>query len=179
MSLLDLIPIQYRVIAVVAIVGALAIAGRVYFDHCVDAKVTAAINAYVAQKAKDDAELTAVVIADNAKIKYQLVTTENTITKVVTVNHTVIQTVPDFNTILSNGWISTFNASVQTLPVDPVAAKDATPSGVNADQALDVINTNNGIAAKNLAELTACQNFVTEAQAAVAAQNKKDGAQKK
>jgi hypothetical protein len=151
------------------------IGGKIWFHNKVEAAAQKEINAYIAKDRTEQADLTAIIIADNAKIKLQLQTTTNTITKIVTVNHDVIvDRVPDTKTILSDGWVSAFNSSVKGVAIDPVAASDATPSGVDADQALDVINTNNGICQANAAELAAAQQFLLDQQTAVAHENAKN-----
>jgi len=153
----------------------LVVAGEVWFHNKVEADAQKEISAYIAKKDKDDAQLTALITADVADLKAQLAQKQKVITKTVVQNHTVIQTVPDINTILSQGWVSAFNASAKGLAIDPVAAKVATPSGINADQALDTINTNNGICQNNLALLNAAQQYLRDQQAVVAEMNKKNG----
>ena len=171
-----LIPMPYLLGAGAVLAISLFIGGKIWFHNKVEAEAQKIITAYIAKDKKEEADLAAIVIADNAKIKFVLQTQEKTITQTVVVNHNIIvNKVPDSNTILSTGWIDTFNASVKGVPVDSTVASNAVPSGVNADQALDTVNTNNGICQTNLALLNAAQKFLTDQQAAVAAENKKNG----
>jgi hypothetical protein len=174
-AILTKIPNLYLAGGVVVLLTGAVIGGKIWFHNKVEAAAQKEINAYIAKDRTEQADLTAIIIADNAKIKLQLQTTTNTITKIVTVNHDVIvDRVPDTKTILSDGWVSAFNSSVKGVAIDTVAASDATPSGVNADQALDVINTNNGICQANAAELAAAQQFLLDQQTAVAHENAKN-----
>jgi hypothetical protein len=93
----------------------------------------------------------------------------------VVVNHDVIiHDVPDVKTILSDGWVSAFNSSISGVNINSTSAAVATPSGVSAIDALDVINENNGACLANLIQLTALQNWVNETKAAVAAENRRN-----
>jgi hypothetical protein len=169
------IPSPYLWGAGALLVVSLFVGGEVWFHNKVEAAAQKEIAAYIAKKDKSDEELKTLIAKDNADLKAALAQKVQTITRTVVKNHTVIQTVPDINTILSKGWVSAFNASAQGLVIDPVAATDKTPSGVNADTALDVTNTNNGICQKNLAELSQLQKFIQDQQAAVVLENKKNG----
>jgi hypothetical protein len=148
---------------------------RIYWDHSVTKAADARIAQYVANLKKDETDLATIVTKNNTKIQIQYVDRVQVITKVVHDNQTIIDTkVPDINTILSTGWVSAFNFSAKAQPIDPTAASDKTPSGVNADQALDVVNTNNGICLQWKAEVDGWQAWYTTQKAAIAAQNKKD-----
>lgn len=161
-----------------AAVLAAVIGLRVYWDHSVTKAANVRIAQYIATLKKDEATLSEVVTKNNTKIQIQYVDRVQVITKVVHDNHTIIQTIPDMNTILSMGWVTSFNSSVAGLEIDPTAAKDATPSGVNADQALETVNDNNGECLIWKAQVDSWQAWYTTQKAAVAAQNKKDGARK-
>jgi len=170
-----LIPTPY----ILGIIGAAAVGlfiwGKIWLHNKVETEAQVIVNKYIAQKAKDDAELAQIDLKDNTKIQIQYIHDTQTVTKTVVVNHDVIiHDVPDTKTILSDGWVSAYNDSVIGLMINPVSAAVATPSGVSAVDALEVINDNNGACAANLIELTALQQWVNDTKAAVAAQNHRD-----
>jgi hypothetical protein len=163
-----------------AALGAALLGARLYWDHSVTVAADARIAQYVATLRKDETDLATIETRNNTKIQIQYQTQIKTITKVVHDNSTVITTkVPDINTILSDGWVSAFNSSAKGLAIDPTAASVKTPSGVNADQALNVVNTNNGICLDWKAEVDAWQNWYNTQKTAINNQNLKDGAVKK
>jgi hypothetical protein len=173
------LPSIYLWIGGAAAIGAALLGVRIWWGHSVAVAAQARIDQYIATQKKDAEQLAEIVLKNNTKIQIQYVDRTTVITKVVHDNGTIIdQKVPDFNTILSDGWVSAFNFSTRGLPIDPVAAAVKTLSGVSATQALDVVNVNNGVCLATKAELDALQAWVTTTKAAVAAQNKKDGAKK-
>jgi hypothetical protein len=163
-----------------AAVGAALLGVRLYWDHSVTVAADARIAQYVATLKKEETALATKEANNNTKIQIQYVDRVKTITKVVHTNSNIITTkVPDINTILSDGWVSAFNSSAKGLAIDPTAASDKTPSGVNADQALNVVNTNNGICLEWKAEVDSWQNWYNTQKKAIDDQNLKDGAAKK
>lgn len=170
-----LIPSYYLIGAAVVVLGCLLVWGKIWFHNKVEAEAQKIVNQYIATKAKDDAELKEVSTGINTKIQIQYLDRVKVITKVVHDNATVItQNVPDKDTILSDGWVSSFNASVLGQPIDVSLAKVATPSGVSAVDALNVDNVNYGVCLTYKTVAQGWQTWYVEQQAAVAKQNKKD-----
>jgi len=170
-----LIPSYYLIGAGIILLGGLLLWGKIWFHNKVEAEAQKEINAYIVQKNKDDAELHEISTGVNTKVQIQYVDRVKVITKVVHDNSDVItKNVPDVKTILSEGWVSSFNSSVQGLNIDPTAAANTTPSGVSAVDALNVDNANYGICLQYKAVAQGWQDWYTKQQAAVAAQNKKD-----
>jgi len=168
------IPSIYKIGAIVVALAGLLITARVYFDHKVDQKV-AIIEAKYQKKMQHDAnDLHEFNILDNQKIvlvyqdKIKVIT--KTLTKIVEVAKTEV---PDVNTMLSNGWLNTYNASItNTNPVNP---SDKT-NGLDAVDVLVDIAKNNAICQDNSVELTNLQQWVKDQQAKIAAMNKANGA---
>jgi hypothetical protein len=173
MNLLSLIPLPYRLGAIAVIVLGLSIWLRVEWDASVHKAAAKVINAYIAQKKKDDEQLAAIETRTNTKIEIQYQDRVQTIVKVVKQNVPVIQLVPDTTTVLSNGWVNAYNAIVQGLPIVASQAEQVTPSGVSAVDALAVDNANYGICLQYKATAEGLQNWVTQTAANVAAENKK------
>lgn len=163
----------------VAIIG-LFIWGRVEWHNSVTKAAQVRIDQYIATQKKDAEEIKKTTDDNTKQVEIRYVDRVQTITKVVHDTKTIIETkVPDVKTILSDGWVSTYNASVQGLAIDPVAAAVATPSGVNATEALDTVNDNNGQCLAYVAQIEGLQTWITTTKAQIDAQNKKDGAKKK
>lgn len=81
--------------------------------------------------------------------------------------------VPD-NTILSNGWLHNHNASARGDYADPTSSADGTPSGVEANRALAVVNENYAICRKEIEKLKDLQTWVIETKKNIDAQNQKN-----
>lgn len=174
-AVFKLIPSYYLIGAGVIVLGSLFIWGKIWFHNKVEAAAQVEINKYIATKTKDDDELKEISTGVNTKIEIQYRDRVTVITKVVHDNATVItQNVPDTKTILSDGWVSSFNASVLGQPIDVTLAKVATPSGVSAVDALNVDNANYGACLTYKATAEGWQAWYAQQQAAVAKQNKKD-----
>ena len=73
----------------------------------------------------------------------------------------VEKTVPEQFTF-SNGWIYTYNQSVQGLETDENFASDPTPSGVTDKQALKTIVDNNASSLKNARQLDTLTGYLVE-----------------
>lgn len=80
---------------------------------------------------------------------------------VVETKEVVREVVPEqYN--LSNGWIYSYNASVNGITPDRKLASDANPSPFTDRNALNVIASNNGLCLLNEVQLTGLQNWIRE-----------------
>jgi len=172
---LKLIPSPYLFgVGALALIGIL-VGAKIWFDNKVEAEAQKEINAYIVTQKKDDKELQAISTGVNTKIQIQYVDRIKVITKLVHDNADVIQKdVPDVKTILSDGWVSSYNSSVKGTTINSTQASNSTLSGINAIQVLEMDNTNYGICLQYKARADAWQDWYTKQSAAVAAQNKKD-----
>ena len=174
-AVFKLIPSGYLFLGGVLILGGFVIYAKIWLHNEIEADAQKIVNAYIVTQQKDASKLDAASANANTKIEIQYVDRVKTIVKVVHDNAGVIQSkVPDVDTILSEGWVSSFNSSVKGIPIDPVAASDKTPSGVTAVDALKVDNANYGVCQQYKERADAWQEWYEAQQALITTQNKKD-----
>lgn len=164
---------KYGAIAVGAI--SLLITAKVWFNHEVTKEANKQIAAYVLRQSNAENQLKEFNVINSQKLVIQYVDKIKTITKVVHDTTEVIKDVPDFKVVLSAGWINVYNASIDGVVPTDTEAKDATPSGITAGDALATSVENNGICTMNATELSKLQQWITDQKAEIAKINKKNG----
>jgi len=176
---ITLIPPQYKIVFYALLVAAVFGAGF-YTGH----KFAANHYEAVISKMKEEeatlraekAELQTKLTAEIANVKEVIVTKYVDRIKIVKEKEYVyrdqaINNVPDHN-ILSDGWVYLHDTSAAgNTDADPARSSDATPSGVEANQALAVVTENYGACNANAEQLKSLQDFVREAQKAVETAN--------
>lgn len=173
-ALWKLVPSYYVIGAAAIVLAGLLIWAKVWFHNKVEAEAQKEINAYIATQKKDEAELQEISTGVNTKIQIQYVDRTKVIVKTVHDNTNVIKDVPDTATILSDGWVSSFNSIVQGKPIDPAAASVKTLSGISAVDALNVDNLNYGTCLQYKEVAEGWQNWYVQQKQVIADQNKKD-----
>ena len=78
----------------------------------------------------------------------------------------IVDNVPD-TCELSNGWVSVHDAAAKATDADSTTASDATPSGITAPKALEVINTNYSVCKENSDRLIALQDWIRKQEQAI------------
>jgi hypothetical protein len=172
---IGLIPPQYKILAYVLIVAAIFGAGS-YTGYKFTANHYEAVISKMKEEAAtlraEKAELQTKLTAEIANVKEVIVTKYVDRIKIVKEKEYVyrdqaINNVPD-RTVLSNGWVYLHDASATgDTDADPTRSADATPSGVEANQALATVAENYGACNANSEQLKSLQDFVREAQKAV------------
>lgn len=158
--LFTLVPLPYKILAGVLLLGAVGGFGYVKgYGHASDA--------YELQIAKDslvaERKYNELLIKKN-KVDIQIVTEYVEKIKEVVRWRTrnvevIIDSVPD-TCELTNGWVSVHDSAARALHADSTRASDATPSGVTAPQALKEINNNYSICKENADRLVALQDWI-------------------
>lgn len=170
----SVVPLPYRILAIVLLV--IAVAGFGYVKGYSHAE-----NKYELEKAKflADSERTynELLIKKN-KVDIQVVTEylekKVYITKWRERNVSVIDEIP-VRTVcdLPNGWVHIHNSSANGLHADTTSAADGTPSGINTSEALGGIVQNYGTCHETAEQLKSLQKWVREQQALVEKTNAK------
>lgn len=170
----SVVPLPYRILAIVLLV--IAVAGFGYVKGYSHAE-----NKYELEKAKflADSERTynELLIKKN-KVDIQVVTEylekKVYITKWRERNVSVIDEIP-IRTVcdLPNGWVHIHNSSANGLHADTSSAADGTPSGINTSEALGGIVQNYGTCHETAEQLKSLQKWVREQQALVEKTNAK------
>ena len=170
----SVVPLPYRILAIVLLV--IAVAGFGYVKGYSHAE-----NKYELEKAKflADSERTynELLIKKN-KVDIQVVTEylekKVYITKWRERNVSVIDEIP-IRTVcdLPNGWVHIHNSSANGLHADTTSAADGTPSGINTSEALGGIVQNYGTCHETAEQLKSLQKWVREQQALVEKTNAK------
>jgi hypothetical protein len=170
----SVVPLPYRILAIVLLV--IAVAGFGYVKGYSHAE-----NKYELEKAKflanSERTYNELLIKKN-KVDIQVVTEylekKVYITKWRERNVSVIDEIP-IRTVcdLPNGWVHIHNSSANGLHADTSSAADGTPSGINTSEALGGIVQNYGTCHETAEQLKSLQKWVREQQALVEKTNAK------
>jgi hypothetical protein len=134
--MLSIVPLPYRILGYLAIIaGAFFVGYTKGLTH--------------EQKREQADVLAQVVNVARVKDKQAKITAKSdqahqaSAEKIRTVYKTIINEVPthvqesDRSCILSAGWVREYNAAAMSIPPDPASQSDASPSGVNAVDAIE------------------------------------------
>ncbi len=162
-----LIPLPYKIIAVVFIVGGAFAAGY--------QKGTAQGEVMIQQAANEAEQLKIELEKEQANIKERVVTEYVDKIKVVTQKETIYRdaaekSVPGkFN--LTNGWVYLHDTSIKGEELNPEMTTDDTDSVIKDNQALGTVLANYSICLQNAQQLVSLQSWILETKAAVDKQN--------
>jgi len=162
-----LIPLPYKILAVVLLVGGAFGAGY--------KKGTDAGEVMIQQAANEAEQLKIELEKEQQNIKERVVTEYVDKIKVVTQKETIYRDAADkqvpgkFN--LTNGWVYLHDTSVQGLELDPEKTTDDTDSVVKDNQALGTVLGNYSICLQNAQQLVSLQSWILETKASVDKQN--------
>ncbi len=164
-----MIPLPYKLLA-----GAALILGVFVFGYM---KGSAYADAELQRFAAKNATLTADMEKKNSQITTEVVTQYvdrvNTIREKEYVYRDVAKTVVPSQSVLSNGWVFTHDASATGSDADATRASDASPSGITDTTALVGIIGNYSRCQQNAEQLIALQKWITDNKAAIEELNKK------
>ena len=168
----SVVPLPYRILAMVLLIG--AVAGFSYVKGYSHAE-----NKYELEKAKfladSEKKYNELLIKKN-KVDIQIVTEyvekKVYITKWRERNVGIIDEIPT-STIcdLPNGWVHIHNSSAAGLHADTSSAADGTPSGINTSEALGGVVENYGSCHENAEKLKALQKWIREQKKLVESSN--------
>jgi hypothetical protein len=136
------IPLPYRILAGVLLIGGLTLGGYFYGLHVgkLDSKV--AIANFQVNKDNEKIDLSEIQSNVVTKIVTKYVTKTVRIKDVGDYNASIINKYVTDHGFLSNGWVYAHDASAAGIPIEPTSAANGTASTVEADQALAVVNEN-------------------------------------
>ncbi len=167
------VPSLYLWLGGAVLAGSLLIGARVYWDHSVTKAADKVIAAYVAQKTKDDAALSAVEVKTNTKIVVQYQDRVKTIVQQGKTNvQTIIQYVPD-REYLSKQWVQDHDISAAGGSIDATKPVDATASEFTASEALATVADNYSTCQQYKARVDAWEAWLAQTNADIVAENKK------
>jgi hypothetical protein len=174
----NLIPPQYKWIAYVVVILAIFLSG-VYTGYDWAATKYKAQITILEDKMKifvlEKQELSSRLEASLANVRVEVITKYVDRVRVIkekqyVYRDQVVNVVPN-QFQLSSGWVSLHDASARGEDADPTRSADATPSGVEDNQALGVIIENYETCRTNAEQLIGLQEYVKEAQKIVAQAN--------
>jgi hypothetical protein len=162
-----LIPLPYKLLALVFVVGGAFAAGY--------KKGTDAGEVMVQQAANEAEQLKIELEKEQANIKERVVTEyQDRIVKVkereVVYQNAAENTVPGQFT-LSNGWVYLHDTSVLGNELNPDLASDDTESTVRDNQALGTVLSNYSVCLQNAQQLVSLQSWIIETKASIDQQN--------
>ena len=164
-----MIPLPYKLLA-----GAALILGVFVFGYM---KGSAYAEAELQRFAAKNATLTADMEKKNSEISTEVVTQYvdrvNTIREKEYVYRDVAKTVVPSQSVLSNGWVFTHDASATGSNADATRSSDASPSGIADNQALFTIIGNYATCQANAEQLIALQKWIADNKTAIDELNKK------
>ena len=162
-----LIPLPYKILAVVLVVGGAFAAGY--------KKGTDAGEVMVQQAANEAEQLKIELEKEQANIKERVVTEYVDKIKVVTQRETIYRDAAEkqvpgkFN--LTNGWVYLHDTSVKGEELNPEKTTDDTDSVVKDNQALGTVLANYSVCLQNAQQLVSLQSWILETKASVDKQN--------
>jgi hypothetical protein len=179
---ISLIPPQYKILVIgilIALVVAFLFGGGYYTGHTFAKNHYEAIISKMNEEAANlraaNAELQTKLTAEISNVKERIITKYVDRVRVIKQKEYVYReqatnNVPD-RAELSNGWVYLHDTAAAGGDADSTRSADATGSGVEANQALAVVAENYAACNANAEQLTALQEYVREAQKAVAQAN--------
>jgi hypothetical protein len=171
----SLIPQPYKIIAEIALV-VIVVGGAFAYGYMKgNARSEAVIAEYGEKKSLLAQSINEVDFKVQDRIVTEYVDRVKIVEKEVSHNEEIATTVVPDKFILSNGWVYTHDIAASGGEADSRLSADANPSGVEANQALATITENYGICKEIRDNLIALQNVITQHNANVDAQNKKNG----
>lgn len=162
-----LIPLPYKILAVVLVVGGAFGAGY--------KKGTDQGEVMIQQAANEAEQLKIELEKEQANIKERVVTEYVDKIKVVTQKETIYRDAADkqvpgkFN--LTNGWVYLHDTSVKGEELNPEMTTDDTDSVVKDNQALGTVLANYSICLQNSQQLVSLQSWIIETKASIDKQN--------
>ncbi len=165
-----MIPLPYKLLA-----GAALILGVFVFGYM---KGSAYADAELQRFAAKNATLTADMEKKNSEISTQVVTQYvdrvNTIREKEYVYRDVAKTVVPSQSVLSNGWVFTHDASATGSDADAALSSDASPSGIKDNEALFTIINNYSRCMQNSQQLIGLQQWINDNKQSIEELNKKE-----
>ena len=164
-----MIPLPYKLLA-----GAALLLGVFVFGYM---KGSAYAEAELQRFAAKNATLTADMEKKNSEISTQVVTQYvdrvNTIKEKEYVYRDVAKTVVPSQSVLSNGWVFTHDASATGSDADATRSSDASPSGIKDNEALFTIVSNYSRCMQNSEQLIGLQQWINDNKQSIEELNKK------
>lgn len=164
-----MIPLPYKLLA-----GAALLLGVFVFGYM---KGSAYAEAELQRFAAKNASLTADMEKKNSEISTQVVTQYvdrvNTIKEKEYVYRDVAKTVVPSQSVLSNGWVFTHDASATGSDADATRSSDASPSGIKDNEALFTIVSNYSRCMQNSEQLIGLQQWINDNKQSIEELNKK------
>lgn len=167
-----LIPLPYKILALVFIVGGVFAAGY---------KKGVAQGEVEIQRAANEAEDLRIALKKEQQMIREVVKVEyvDRVTKIKEKETKIVEAaakaVPG-QYDLSNGWVHTHNAAASpTIDLDMNLAADGGSSFVKDNVALDTVAKNYSICLQNVQQLTSLQKYLIEVNAKIDEENKKHG----
>jgi hypothetical protein len=166
-----LIPLPYKILAVVLVVGGAFAAGY--------KKGTSAGEVMIQQAANEAEQLKIELEKEQQNIKERVVTEYVDKIKVVKEREVIYQNAAEnevkgkYN--LTNGWVYLHDASVKGEQLDPQKTTDDTDSVVKDNQALGTVLANYSVCLQNAQQLVSLQSWILETKASVDKQNAERG----
>jgi hypothetical protein len=160
--LLNAIPLPYRIIGSIAIATFLIGGAGLYGYHKGVMKSEIVIAQYNALREKLSSEISEVQVTVVDRIVTQYVDRIIKVKEVGAHNEQVAKDVVPDKSILSNGWVYTHDASARGEDADSTISADATPSGVEANQALGTVIDNYATCKEVREQVIGWQNWYTE-----------------
>ena len=167
-----LIPLPYKILAVVFIIGGAFAAGYQKGMAGADAEINKYANEV--EKIALELEKEKQMIREVVKVEYV-----DKITKIKEKETKIIQGASDLvpgQFDLSNGWIHTHNAAASpTIDFNDALASDPEPSFVRDNVALQTIAENYSVCTQNAQQLISLQKYIIDVNAKIDQENKKRG----
>lgn len=167
-----LIPLPYKILAVVFIVGGAFAAG--YKKGIAQGEVEI-------QRAANEAEELAIALKKEQAMIREVVKVEyvDKITKIREKETKIVQAASDLvpgQFDLSNGWVHTHNAAASpAIDLNEALASESEPSYVRDNIALQTITQNYSICLQNAQQLTSLQKYIIEVNKKIDEENSKRG----
>ena len=175
MSLLtSAIPLPYRILGIVAFLTMLTVGSIWYGYNKGSARADVVIAQYNAAKAALANSIQEVQIKVVDRIITQYVDKVRVIHDNGVHNEQIATDVVPDKQQLSNGWVRTHDASAAGRNADATSSADATPSGVEANQALGTVVNNYSSCQETRQQLISLQDWVTDTKKNIDEQNAKN-----
>ena len=171
----SMIPLPYRLLGL-----GLILVGVFTFGYMKgNAYAEAELQRFAAESSKKVAELEKKNSEISGKVVTEYVDRTNTIREKEYVYRDVAQKSVPSQSVLSNGWVFTHDASATNGDADATRSSDASPSGIKDNEALLTIISNYSRCQQNAQQLISLQKWVVDNKAAVDEANAKNSKGKK